>query len=99
MAVRFQLVIDCTDPDLLARFWAAALGMSWSYPRLASPPGMTTGATLEFPRPNWEPVRTASSIPMAAGRHRVPGGTRGHLDSLKIFSGCDCGRCRIGKSP
>jgi len=26
MAVRFQLVIDCTDPDLLARFWAAALG-------------------------------------------------------------------------
>jgi hypothetical protein len=26
MAVRFQLVIDCTNPDLLARFWAAALG-------------------------------------------------------------------------
>jgi Glyoxalase-like domain len=26
MAVRFQLVIDCADPDLLARFWAAALG-------------------------------------------------------------------------
>jgi hypothetical protein len=26
MAGRFQLVIDCTDPDLLARFWAAALG-------------------------------------------------------------------------
>jgi hypothetical protein len=26
MAVRFQLVIDCTDPDRLARFWAAALG-------------------------------------------------------------------------
>jgi hypothetical protein len=24
--VRFQLVIGCTDPDLLARFWAAALG-------------------------------------------------------------------------
>jgi Glyoxalase-like domain len=24
--VRFQLVVDCTDPDLLARFWAAALG-------------------------------------------------------------------------
>src|ERR1700753_2848738 len=24
--VRFQLVIDCTDPDRLARFWAAALG-------------------------------------------------------------------------
>jgi Glyoxalase-like domain len=24
--VRFQLVIDCSDPDRLARFWAAALG-------------------------------------------------------------------------
>jgi hypothetical protein len=23
---RFQLVIDCADPDRLARFWAAALG-------------------------------------------------------------------------
>ncbi len=26
MAARFQLVIDCKDPELLARFWAAALG-------------------------------------------------------------------------
>jgi Glyoxalase-like domain len=26
MSARFQLVIDCTDPELLARFWAAALG-------------------------------------------------------------------------
>ena len=26
MTVRFQLVIDCANPDLLARFWAAALG-------------------------------------------------------------------------
>ena len=26
MAARYQLVIDCTDADLLARFWAAALG-------------------------------------------------------------------------
>ena len=25
MPVRFQLVVDCTDPDTLARFWAAAL--------------------------------------------------------------------------
>jgi hypothetical protein len=24
--VRYQLVIDCADPDRLARFWAAALG-------------------------------------------------------------------------
>src|SRR5215469_16553805 len=26
MAAHFQLVIDCRDPELLARFWAAALG-------------------------------------------------------------------------
>ncbi len=26
MPVRFQFVIDCADPDRLARFWAAALG-------------------------------------------------------------------------
>jgi hypothetical protein len=26
MAVKFQLVIDCADPEPLARFWAAALG-------------------------------------------------------------------------
>ena len=33
MAVRYQLVIDCADPDRLARFWAAALGYE-----LAPPP-------------------------------------------------------------
>jgi hypothetical protein len=26
IVVRFQMVVDCTDPELLARFWAAALG-------------------------------------------------------------------------
>ena len=26
MAVSYQLTIDCHDPDLLAHFWAAALG-------------------------------------------------------------------------
>ncbi len=33
MAVRYQLVIDCADPDRQARFWAAALGYE-----LAPPP-------------------------------------------------------------
>jgi Glyoxalase-like domain len=33
MPVRFQLVIDCANPDRLARFWAAALGYE-----LAPPP-------------------------------------------------------------
>jgi hypothetical protein len=31
--VTYQLVIDCADPDLMARFWAAALGYE-----LAPPP-------------------------------------------------------------
>jgi hypothetical protein len=33
MSVRYQLVIDCVDPDRQARFWAAALGYE-----LAPPP-------------------------------------------------------------
>lgn len=33
MPVRFQLVINCADPDRLAHFWAAALGYE-----LAPPP-------------------------------------------------------------
>jgi hypothetical protein len=32
MAVRYQLAIDCADPDLLARFWAAALGYEFEPP-------------------------------------------------------------------
>jgi hypothetical protein len=36
--VRYQLVIDCADPDLLARFWAAALG----YELAAVPAGFAT---------------------------------------------------------
>jgi hypothetical protein len=38
VSVRFQLVIDCTDPDLLSRFWAAALG----YEIAAVPAGFDT---------------------------------------------------------
>jgi hypothetical protein len=32
MAVRFQLVNDCRDPEPLARFWAAALGYEFEPP-------------------------------------------------------------------
>ena len=32
MAVRFQIVIDCRDPEPLARFWAAALGYEFEPP-------------------------------------------------------------------
>lgn len=33
MAVSYQLVVDCADPDRLARFWVAALGY-----QIAPPP-------------------------------------------------------------
>ena len=32
MAVRFQIVIDCRDPEPLARFWASALGYDFEPP-------------------------------------------------------------------
>jgi hypothetical protein len=38
VAVRFQLVIDCADPDRLAQFWAAALG----YELAPAPAGFAT---------------------------------------------------------
>ena len=38
MPVRFQLVVDCADPDRLARFWAAALG----YELAPAPAGFAT---------------------------------------------------------
>jgi hypothetical protein len=38
MPVRYQLVIDCADPDLLSRFWAAALG----YELAPAPAGFAT---------------------------------------------------------
>ena len=54
MAVRYQLVIGCADPDRLARFWAAALGYELEPPPPASPAGTITGATSGFPRTSWE---------------------------------------------
>ncbi len=38
MPVRYQLVIDCADPDRMARFWAAALG----YEPAPAPAGFET---------------------------------------------------------
>ena len=38
MSVRYQLVIDCTDADRQARFWAAALG----YELAPAPDGFAT---------------------------------------------------------
>jgi Glyoxalase-like domain len=37
MPAHFQLVIDCADPDRLARFWAAALGYELEPPPAGFP--------------------------------------------------------------
>jgi catechol 2,3-dioxygenase-like lactoylglutathione lyase family enzyme len=63
MAVRFQLVIDCADPELLARFWAEALGYELEPP----PAGFAT----------WDDYRRDLGIPelgIAADCIRDPAG-------------------------
>jgi hypothetical protein len=68
MASSFQLVIDCADPEPLARFWAAALGYE------LEPPPAGFGSWDEYwrdvgvPRLSWASARTASSIRHAGGR-------------------------------
>jgi hypothetical protein len=60
MAVRYQLVIDCEDPDRLARFWADALGYE-----LAPPPAGF---------PTWNDYYRDLGVPeeeLAAGADRI----------------------------
>jgi hypothetical protein len=68
MTVRFQLVVDRADPDLLARFWAAALGYALEPPPTGFASWDDTGVASASLRPTWAPARTASSIRTAAGR-------------------------------
>jgi len=66
MAVRYQLVIDCADPDLLARFWAAALGYELEPP----PAGYATWDDWrrDLGLPEAEPGLGADSIVDPEGR-------------------------------
>ena len=67
MGVRFQLVIDCAEPEPLARFWAAALGYVLEPP----PEGFATWDDYYRDRASESflgMARTASSTPWAAGR-------------------------------
>jgi Glyoxalase-like domain len=61
MAVRFQLVIDCAEPDRLARFWAAALGYQLEPP----PAGFTTWDDY------WREVGVPEEVPVEIRRRRV----------------------------
>ena len=72
MPARFQLVIDCADPDRLARSWAAALGYEFSRPRRVFLPGTTITATSGCPRRTWVSGRNISDRRPRA-THLVPG--------------------------
>ncbi|MBV9445675.1 MAG: VOC family protein [Streptosporangiaceae bacterium] len=60
MPARFQLVIDCKYPELLARFWAGALGYELETP----PEGFATWADWrrDIGLPDSEPGTGADSI-------------------------------------
>ena len=68
MAVRFQLVIDCANPDRLARFWAAALGYEFPKP----PDGFDSWddycRDVGVPEEDSGSARTASPTPTVTGR-------------------------------
>ena len=87
MAVSVQVVIDCADPDRLARFWASALGYKLQDP----PEGYASWddwlREMNIPQDEWN---SASAIVDPDGRgprvyfQRVPEGkavkNRVHLD-------------------
>ena len=75
MAPRFQVTIDCADPDRLARFWALALGYTLQDP----PPGFATWPdflkSIGVPEADWS-SRSAIVDPEGVGSRvffqRVP---------------------------
>ena len=87
MATNVQMVIDCADPDRLAKFWAAALGYKLQDP----PDGYATWEeflrAMEIPEEDWN---SASAVVDPEGKgprvyfQRVPEGkvvkNRVHLD-------------------
>jgi Glyoxalase-like domain len=85
MPVRFQLVIDCADPDRLARFWAAAL-----HYELAPPPaGFAT----------WNDFYRDLGVPeeeLADGADRISD-PEGHGPSIwfQVVAGAKAGKNRL----
>ena len=65
MAVNFQLVIDCTDPDRLCRFWAAALRYE------LEPPSDGFASWDDYWRDVWVPE---AELGVGADRIADPGG-------------------------
>jgi hypothetical protein len=66
MPARFQLVIDCKNPELLARFWAAALGYVLEPP----PEGFARRQEAEGPTALLDPCGECGGV--ECGIARVP---------------------------
>ena len=86
MAVNYQLVIDCTDPERLARFGLPPCGMSRSRLRPASPSGMSIGLTSACRRKIWD---------LAWSRISDPGGAGPHI-WFQVVPKASCNEARIG---
>jgi hypothetical protein len=76
VAVTFQMVIDCTDPERLSRFWAAALGYELEPP----PAGFAT----------WDDYWRDVGVPeedLGSGADRIidPGGAGPRIWSCGCF--------------
>ena len=102
MAMSFQLVIDCADPEPLARFWAAALGYELEPP----PDGFASWDAyrrdLGVPEMSWALARTASPVPAGGGRGS---GSRWYRSARRPRTGCTsisvsvaAARCRSGRA-
>ena len=68
MPVRFQMVIDCTNPDRLAASGPPRWATSLSRLRLASLPGTITTAMSECPRA--VPIGTRTTLIRMKGHPR-----------------------------
>ena len=77
VAVSFQLVIDCTDPERLCRFWAAALGYK------LEPPPAGFAAWDDY----WRDVGVAEEeLGLGADRIADPGGAGPRIGSRRCLS-------------
>ena len=70
MPVRFQLVINCADPDRLARFWAAALGYEPAPPPTGFPTYTTSSTSTD---PGSASNGGLVITPALASSHELPG--------------------------
>ena len=86
MAVNYQLVIDCTDPEWLARFWVPL----WRYEPEPPPAGFAT--CDEY----WRDVGVPEEdLGLGVERISDPGGAGPHI-WFQVVPNASCNEARIG---